>query len=206
MKSTIERLYRKATGSSDGYFEFYIDDPSEVISFIGIGTNESIHYAKPGINWNGHKPKSATLDSRASTVEAWINGRRNLAENSKFEKLVAAYDDLGKLERDRKLDETGTYEYHFVYVPKSILSEAIAELYPVNKNPEKETPEVPKDVLGRIDFTKLYLEFEKKYNLYPVQMSRADAFMHAYQDGIITDELLDKARIFYGSLWNYVGD
>lgn len=56
------------------------------------------------------------------------------------------------------------------------------------------------------DFTKMYGEFERKYNPYPVQMSRSDAFNHALQDGLIDKETYQEAREYYGKLWNYVGD
>ena len=56
------------------------------------------------------------------------------------------------------------------------------------------------------DFGKMYREFEKKYNPYPVQMSREEAFRHAKIDGLITDEEYNQARIYFGNLWHYVGD
>ena len=56
------------------------------------------------------------------------------------------------------------------------------------------------------NFNKMYLEFESKYNPYPVQMSRAEAFGHALKDGLIDKKTYDKARDYYGDLWYYVGD
>lgn len=55
-------------------------------------------------------------------------------------------------------------------------------------------------------FRKMYAEFEAKYNPYPVQMSRAEAFGNAYRDGLIDDETYKAAREHYGNLWFYVGD
>lgn len=46
----------------------------------------------------------------------------------------------------------------------------------------------------------------RKYNPYPVQMSRADAFSKAKDDGLITDEEYKEAREIYGDLWFYTGD
>lgn len=60
--------------------------------------------------------------------------------------------------------------------------------------------------MDKIRFNELYYEFERKYNPYPVQMSRADAFGHALRDGLITEDLFWKARDYYGELWFYVGD
>lgn len=57
-----------------------------------------------------------------------------------------------------------------------------------------------------IEWGELYNKFERTYNPYPVQMSRADAFGHARKDGLITDEEYVEARKFYGNLWNYTGD
>lgn len=57
-----------------------------------------------------------------------------------------------------------------------------------------------------IEWSELYNKFERKYNPYPVQMSRAEAFGNARRDGLITDEEYKEAREFYGNLWNYTGD
>lgn len=51
-----------------------------------------------------------------------------------------------------------------------------------------------------------YNEFEKKYNPYPVQMSRAEAFGKALRDGLITEEEYGQAREYAGNLWFYTGD
>ncbi len=60
--------------------------------------------------------------------------------------------------------------------------------------------------MSKNDFSKMYYEFERKYNHYPVDMSRREAFMRALKDGIIDEETYMAAREFYGSLWSYVGD
>lgn len=57
-----------------------------------------------------------------------------------------------------------------------------------------------------MEWCKLYNKFEGMYNPYPVQMSRAEAFGKAWNDGLITDDEYKEAREFYGSLWNYTGD
>lgn len=56
------------------------------------------------------------------------------------------------------------------------------------------------------DFNAMYVEFDRKYNPYPVQMSRASAFTYALNDGIIDEETYQAARKYYGDLWFYVGD
>jgi hypothetical protein len=58
----------------------------------------------------------------------------------------------------------------------------------------------------RMEWNELYKKFERKYNPYPVQMSRADAFGKAKDDGLITDEEYKEAREIYGDLWFYTGD
>ena len=60
--------------------------------------------------------------------------------------------------------------------------------------------------MERKDFSKMYNEFERRYNPYPVQMSRAEAFSKALQDGLIDKETYQQAHDYYGSLWFYVGD
>lgn len=57
-----------------------------------------------------------------------------------------------------------------------------------------------------IEWRELYNKFERMYNPYPVQMSRAEAFGHAREDELITDKEYAEARKFYGNLWNYTGD
>lgn len=57
-----------------------------------------------------------------------------------------------------------------------------------------------------IEWSELYKKFEDIYNPYPVQMSRAEAFSKAKNDGLITDEEYIEARKFYGNLWYYTGD
>lgn len=37
-------------------------------------------------------------------------------------------------------------------------------------------------------------------------VSRATIFMRAWQDGKITKDIVVKAKEYYDSLWNYVGD
>lgn len=58
----------------------------------------------------------------------------------------------------------------------------------------------------KIDFDKMYREFERKYNIYPVQMSKKEAFRHALKDRLIDEATYQAARKYYGSLWFYVGD
>lgn len=58
----------------------------------------------------------------------------------------------------------------------------------------------------RMEWNELYNKFEGMYNPYPVQMSFAEAFGKAMDDGLITDDEYKGAREFYGNLWNYTGD
>ena len=66
--------------------------------------------------------------------------------------------------------------------------------------------EVKSMAKSSIEWMELYKKFEDKYNPYPVQMSRAEAFRKAKNDGLITDEEYNEARKFYGNLWFYTGD
>lgn len=56
------------------------------------------------------------------------------------------------------------------------------------------------------DFNEMYLKFERMYNKYPVQMSRAEAFGNALKDGLIDEDTYQKAHEYFGNLWCYVGD
>lgn len=55
------------------------------------------------------------------------------------------------------------------------------------------------------DISKLYQKLEGEY---PDggYVSRATIFNRALSDGKITKEVRDRAREYYGRLWNYVGD
>lgn len=56
-----------------------------------------------------------------------------------------------------------------------------------------------------IDISKLYQKLEDEY---PDggYVSRATIFNRALSEGKITKEVRDRAREYYGRLWNYVGD
>lgn len=56
------------------------------------------------------------------------------------------------------------------------------------------------------DYSKLYSIFEEKYNPYPVQTARYDAFRHALNDGLIDERTYNEAKVYFGDLWRYVGD
>ena len=61
-------------------------------------------------------------------------------------------------------------------------------------------------IISETNFTKLYNEFERKYNKYPVQMGRYEAFGRALGDHLIDKDTYEAAERYYGNLWNYVGD
>ena len=62
------------------------------------------------------------------------------------------------------------------------------------------------ELMRTTNFTELYDKFEKKYNPYPVQMSRAEAFGKALSDGLIDKDTYYAAFKYYKKLWYYVGD
>ena len=63
-----------------------------------------------------------------------------------------------------------------------------------------------KELIEKTNFSSLYNEFEQKYNPYPVQMGRYEAFGKALADGLIDEDTYYAAQKYYGRLWNYVGD
>lgn len=97
------------------------------------------------------------------------------------------------------------YSYYvFGFVPAGTADDFTSTLKQLYRSVVEPSTSMPEE--KETDYTKLYLAFEQKYNPYPVQMSRCDAFTHALQDGIITESVFNKAREHYGSLWNYTGD
>lgn len=61
-------------------------------------------------------------------------------------------------------------------------------------------------IINEINFSSLYNEFERKFNPYPVQMARYEAFGKALSEGLIDEDTYYAAERYYGRLWNYVGD
>ena len=59
--------------------------------------------------------------------------------------------------------------------------------------------------MSNINIGELYNKLEREY---PDggYVSRATIFMRAWQDGKIAKDIVEKAKEYYGSLWNYVGD
>ena len=56
-----------------------------------------------------------------------------------------------------------------------------------------------------IDISKLYQKLEDEYSD-GGYVSRATIFNRALSENKITEEVRDRAREYYGRLWNYVGD
>ena len=51
------------------------------------------------------------------------------------------------------------------------------------------------------NFDAMYIEFEQKYNVYQVPISREQVFMSALLDGMITEDQFNTARKYFGKLW-----
>lgn len=81
----------------------------------------------------------------------------------------------------------------------------IAELTKV-KERMKTRRERIEEIINTTWFDKLYGEFEDKYNPYPIQMSRAEAFGRARSEGLIDEDTYRAAKKYYKKLWSYVGD
>lgn len=56
-----------------------------------------------------------------------------------------------------------------------------------------------------MSYEEMYRKFERKYNPVPVQMSRHEAFEYALADGEITQDVYNRAKLYFGSLWDYTG-
>lgn len=191
MKSAFEKVCRLAHNNESAYCEFKVNNPEELLYSFAVGTWGCGHYATAGIHGFGENDK-------LETIEMWIktNYRIDVIDGWKY--IIDHYSDLEPGELEDTEDGNSVYCYHLCYVPKAYIADVFPNLYPLTKN-KNEEPE-------KLDFTSMYLEFEHKFNPYPVQMSRNKAFYNAYKEGLITEEVFNKARDYYGSLWDYVGD
>ena len=85
------------------------------------------------------------------------------------------------------------------------------QMFPITKESEKEVEEVD-DIyeaydIPKLDYRQMYLDFEKKYNDKPCQMSRLAAFKAALDHGDIDNATYHNAYEYYGpDMWTYVGD
>ena len=70
---------------------------------------------------------------------------------------------------------------------------------------ERELENIRKAIESQ-NFSRMYELFEQRYNKYPVEMSRAEAFGKAADEGLISKDILREAQERYGKLWCYVGD
>lgn len=62
------------------------------------------------------------------------------------------------------------------------------------------------ELIRNTNFSSLYNEFEQRFNKYPVQMARHEAFGKALYAGLIDEDTYYAAAKYYGRLWNYTGD
>ena len=56
------------------------------------------------------------------------------------------------------------------------------------------------------EYIKMYSMYSKKYAYAPIRMTACEAFGFALQNKEITEEQYQKAREFFGTLWNYSGE
>lgn len=108
------------------------------------------------------------------------------------------------------LDWTNHYTFeeddrNILFMKKEEAIKLIAQLQETINDMEKHEKMI-QETIEKTNFTHLYSKFEDKYNPYPVQMSREEAFSRALKDGLIEPIVYDAARRYYKNLWNYVGD
>ena len=189
MKNTFENVCRRAHNNNTSYCEFTVNNSKEPLYWFAVGTFGNDHKARPGIRGFGK-------NDRLEEIEMWIKTRTPLVSFISWKRIIENYNDSIETETT---EDGLLYCYHLSYVPKQYISDAFTSLYPLfadNESPAKE----------KLNFDKMYIEYDRKYNPYPVQMSRADAFLHAFNDGLISEAVLTAARDYYGDLWFYVGD
>ena len=105
----------------------------------------------------------------------------------------------------RWTDQWTGEELNILFMNREQAKNLIDLLQKTIKNMDEYEERIQK-IISETDFTKLYAEFERKYNPYPVQMSREEAFRNALFEHLIDSDTYDAAKRYYKGLWNYVGD
>ena len=105
---------------------------------------------------------------------------------------------------DKDADESYGY-LNLCWLNETQLDRLIKELQTAKRRLEEHRVRT-EEIIRTVNISKMYAEFEERYNEYPVQMSRAEAFGRALNDGLIDQDTYDAAYKVYKRLWNYVGD
>lgn len=102
---------------------------------------------------------------------------------------------------------TDKYEesLNILFMSKYEATKLICQLENALKEMERKEEKIQR-IISKTDFSQLYFDFDHRYNKYPIQISRAEAFGKAFADGLIDKDTYDAAWEYYGNLWNYVGD
>lgn len=123
---------------------------------------------------------------------------RDMGLDEKADAYAGAMDCLKNMSKPFEIDEIEK-RYQNVHDAR----QAVLDLM---EQKEEQTYDMIRNAVSSKDFTQMYNLFEQRYNKYPVQMSRAEAFGKASDEGLITKDILAEAQEFYGNLWFYVGD
>lgn len=62
------------------------------------------------------------------------------------------------------------------------------------------------ELIRTTNFSSLYADFDRRFNPYPIDMARYEAFGKALSAGLIDEDTYYAAEKYYGQLWNYTGD
>ena len=99
----------------------------------------------------------------------------------------------------------GDAELNLCWLKEKELGQLIEHLQNAKRKLEEKRLRLS-EVISKTNFSRLYTEFDRKYNTYPIDMARYEAFGRAYADGLIDSDTYEAAQVYYGKLWNYTGD
>ena len=126
MKSTYQRIKRKATEADNGYYKFTVDKPTELLSSFAVGVGEL---------WNSKR------DEDGLKIEVWISARLKLEDILELNEgtvsiisVIKEYDDIPDYEREKIFSEKGAYDYHLSYIPSADVDHFFTYLYPYDIN------------------------------------------------------------------------
>ena len=158
------------------------------------------------VDCKGEEPEETkSVDEMNDEIEQAF---RDMDLNEEADAFEAAVDTFATQVEQEVKDATGKSVEEILTYAKLDDGETVKDWIDRNFEKMKEEADLEqiRSAVESKDFTQMYNLFEQRYNKYPVQMSRAEAFGKASDEGLISKDILKEAHERFGNLWFYVGD